>query len=132
MAKPFTGPDPKKNKIVAAIKVVIFASKTAVFAFLYPLSKAKILFFSVFTSSFILSKIKTLASTAMPTVKIIPAIPGRVKVASNKVKIPTNKNKLIIKATLAIKPKIFYLYNIKNITKRKPITRANIPELIES
>ena len=45
MAKPFTGPDPKKNKIVAAIKVVIFASKTAVFAFLYPLSKAKILFF---------------------------------------------------------------------------------------
>ena len=26
-AKPFTGPDPKINKIKAAIKVVIFASK---------------------------------------------------------------------------------------------------------
>ena len=47
-------------------------------------------------------------------------------------KIPTNKNKLTIKATLAIKPKILYLYNIKNITKKKPMTKANIPELIES
>ena len=28
----------------------------------------------------------------------MPAIPGKVKVASNKVKNPTNKNKLIIKA----------------------------------
>jgi hypothetical protein len=26
--KPFIGPDPKKNKIIAAINVVIFASKT--------------------------------------------------------------------------------------------------------
>ena len=49
------------------------------------------LFFSSLTSSFILSKIKTLASTAIPTVKIIPAIPGNVSVASNNVKIPTNK-----------------------------------------
>ena len=34
------------------------------------------------------SKIKTLASTAIPTVKIIPAIPGKVSVASNIVSIP--------------------------------------------
>ena len=32
IAKPFTGPDPKANKIIAAIKVVIFASKTVIFA----------------------------------------------------------------------------------------------------
>ena len=68
-----------------------------------------ILFFSRSVSSFILSKIKTFASTAIPTVKIIPAIPGSVRVASNNVKIPTNKNKLEIKARLAIKPKNLYL-----------------------
>ena len=44
----------------------------------------------------ILSNIKTLASTAIPTVKIIPAIPGKVSVASNNVKIPTKKNKFKI------------------------------------
>ena len=38
--KPFMGPDPIKNKITAAIKVVIFASITAVLDFSYPLSKA--------------------------------------------------------------------------------------------
>ena len=70
--------------------------------------KLIIWFFSILISSFILSKIKTFASTAIPTVKIIPAIPGKVKVASNKVKIPTNKNKFKIKAILAIKPKILY------------------------
>ena len=43
--------------------------------------------FSVFNSSLILSKIKTFASTAIPTVKIIPAIPGNVNVASKIVRI---------------------------------------------
>ena len=33
IAKPFTGPDPKANKIIAAIKVVIFASMTVILAF---------------------------------------------------------------------------------------------------
>ena len=32
IAKPFTGPEPKANKIIAAIKVVIFASKTVILA----------------------------------------------------------------------------------------------------
>ena len=54
------------------------------------------------------------------------------RVASNNVKIPTNKNKLIINAVLAIKPKTLYLYNIKKITRKKPIIRANIPASIES
>ena len=34
IAKPFTGPEPKANKIIAAIKVVILASKTVIFALL--------------------------------------------------------------------------------------------------
>ena len=78
IAKPLTGPDPKKNKIIVAIKVVIFASKTVILALLYPKSKACIEDFSV-SNSLILSNIKTFASTIIPTVKIIPAIPGKVK-----------------------------------------------------
>ena len=59
----------------------------------------------------ILSKISTFASTAIPTVKIIPAIPGNVKVASNIVRIPTNKNKFIIRVKFVISPKILYFKN---------------------
>ena len=47
MAKPFTGPEPNANKIIAAINVVIFASNTVIFAFEYPVSKACITDFSV-------------------------------------------------------------------------------------
>ena len=54
-AKPFTGPDPKINRIAAAIKVVTFASITVILALLYPVSNACIIDFSVFNSSFILS-----------------------------------------------------------------------------
>ena len=43
--KPFIGPDPMKNRIIAAINVVMFASKIVVLDFIYPLSKAIILFF---------------------------------------------------------------------------------------
>ena len=63
---------------------------------------------------------------------MIPAIPGSVNVASNKVKIPTKKNKLINSVMLAIRPKILYLTNIKIITNKKPIIRAITPALIES
>ena len=37
---PLTGPDPKKNKMIAEINVVILASITAVLERLYPLSNA--------------------------------------------------------------------------------------------
>ena len=93
--KTFIGPDPIKNSIIAANNVVIFASKIAVLDFVYPLSKAIMLFFSFLISSLILSKIKTFASTAIPTVNIIPAIPGNVRVASKSVKILKVKRRLI-------------------------------------
>ena len=32
IAKPLTGPEPKANKMIAAIKVVILASRTVIFA----------------------------------------------------------------------------------------------------
>ena len=40
IANPFTGPDPNANKIIAAIRVVILASRTVIFAFEYPVSNA--------------------------------------------------------------------------------------------
>ena len=107
--KPFTGPDPIKNKMNAAIRVVMFASKIVVLDFVYPASKAIIGFFSFLVSSLIRSKIKTFASTAIPTVKIIPAIPGKVYVASNKVRIPISKKRFETRAKLAINPNALYL-----------------------
>ena len=90
-----------KKSMKAAIKVVIFASKIVVLDFVYPLSKATILLFSDFDSSLILSKINTLASTAIPIVKTIPAIPGSVKVALIIVKIDNKIIKLKINAMFA-------------------------------
>ena len=37
---PFTGPEPKANNMTAAINVVMLASRTVIFAFDYPESKA--------------------------------------------------------------------------------------------
>ena len=73
-----------------------------------------------------------MASTAIPTVKIIPAIPGKVNVASKRVNIPKRINKFIINVTLVINPNIRYFTNIKIITKRKPMANAIIPAFIES
>ena len=39
-AKPLIGPEPKKNKIIAAISVVMLASNTAFLDLLYPESNA--------------------------------------------------------------------------------------------
>ena len=131
-AKPFIGPVPNINNIIDAISVVIFASNMVTIDFLKPISKACILFLSSFNSSLILSKIRTFASTAIPTVKIIPAIPGKVKVASIIVSKPININRLDIREMLATKPKNLYLISINKITREKPTIKDIIPDLIES
>ena len=58
------------------------------------------------SSSRILEKINTLASTAIPTVKTIPAIPGKVRVADKIDMIAVMRIRLKITAMLANKPKI--------------------------
>ena len=63
---------------------------------------------------------------------MIPAIPGKVKVASKIVNIPINISKFAINAMLATNPKILYLYNINKITKTNPINKDLIPDFIES
>ena len=104
IAKPFTGPVPIRYKIKAAISVVTFASKIVTKALEKPslIAVCGSLFFS---SSRILENIKTLASTAMPTVKTIPAIPGSVKEAPRRDITPVIKMRLIIKEIFAAIPK---------------------------
>ena len=62
-----------------------------------------------FNSSLILEKIRTFASTAIPTVKTIPAIPGNVSVAPSNDIIPVIRTRLEASATFAANPNLFVL-----------------------
>ena len=103
--KPLIGPDPKEYRHSAANSVVKLESIIVVRARLYPASIAEIGVRPKATSSRILSKIKTFASTAIPIVKTIPAIPGSVKVACSTDNAPTIKTMLKNRAILAKTPK---------------------------
>ena len=88
VAKPLIGPEPKIYNTSAVRPVVMFASNIEDSALLKP---SLIDFFNPFSflnSSLILSNIKTLASTDIPIVRTIPAIPGRVRTAPRPAKIP--------------------------------------------
>ena len=100
------GPLPKIKSANAAIKVVRFASTIVETALLNPWSIDSNIFFLNKFSSLILSKINTLASTAIPIVRTIPAIPGRVNVAWIIVKTDIKKTIFIINETFANKPYI--------------------------
>ncbi len=104
IAKPLIGPEPNWYKISAARIVVTFASIIVVIALEKPLSTADLDFLPFSNSSLILSKIITFASTAIPTVKINPAIPGNVRVASNIDKIDKTSIRLKINPVEAMKP----------------------------
>ena len=80
------GPVPNWYKTKDAIRVVTFASIMVVSALSYPESIAAFGVFPLRSSSLILSKIITLASMDIPTVRIKPAIPGSVRVACNDAK----------------------------------------------
>ena len=82
-ANPFTGPVPNVNKIVVIIRVVMFESNIATNPLLNPTPILLMILFPNLNSSFILSKIITLASTAIPAERISPAIPGKVRVEIN-------------------------------------------------
>ena len=78
---PLTEPDPKMIKIIPIKIVVTFPSKIALNAFSYPILMASNNPLPERNSSRIRSLISTLASTAIPNVNTIPAIPGKVKAA---------------------------------------------------
>ena len=104
VAKPLIGPDPIKDRTNAVNNVVMFASKIVSKALLYPLLIALDGIFPKSISSLILSKIITLASTVIPTVKSNPAIPGNVKTAFIDTKTPNTMRRFKRRAKLAITP----------------------------
>ena len=81
----------KENKINADKPVVIFASNIEDKAFAKPSSIAATCFLPFIISSLILSYIRTFASTRIPIVNTIPAIPGNVKTAPRPERIPKYK-----------------------------------------
>ncbi|GFQ67924.1 hypothetical protein TNCT_693921 [Trichonephila clavata] len=94
------------NIIPAAINVVIFESSIVFIAFLNPSSIARSTLLPDLISSRIRSNIKTFASTAIPTVSAIPAIPGKVRVASSRVRIDNIRTTLEKSATEANTPNL--------------------------
>jgi len=90
-AKPCIALVPYTYNTPAAIIVVMFASKIVDKERLLPARKALIVDFPERNSSFTLSKVIMLASTAIPTPRISAAIPGNVKTAFNQLKITNTK-----------------------------------------
>ena len=100
VANPFIGPVPNVYRIKAVSPVVMFASKIEDNALEKPSRTASFCPLPLYSSSRIRSYISTLASTAIPIVRTIPAIPGRVSTAPRPDKIPKIKSILSNKATL--------------------------------
>ena len=101
VAKPLIGPVPNIYNTSAVKPVVILASKIEERALLKPSLIDCFKPFSFFSSSLTLSKIRTFASTDIPIVRTIPAIPGRVRTAPRPARIPNIKTMFSIKAISA-------------------------------
>ena len=83
-------------------------------------------------SSRILSLIRIFASTAIPIVRMRPAMPGKVNVAPNSVSAPNTNAMLILRAKLAIAPQRPYIATINASTNKAPATPLSMPVLIAS
>ncbi len=86
------------------ISVVMFASKIVVLARPNPFRIAILIAAPLFISSRMRSKINTLASTDIPTVRTSPAKPGRVNVALKAIIRPNVSSKLASSAKQATMP----------------------------
>ena len=91
------GPVPNTNNINAVRPVVMLASRMEDRALLNPSATALRIPFPLRNSSRTRSKINTLASTEIPIVSTIPAIPGKVKTAPNPARTPNISNMLKVK-----------------------------------
>ena len=103
-AKPLTAPVPTYIRIKDVSKVVMLESNTAEKARSYPISTAVRSLWPFSSSSRMRSKTSTLASTAMPMVRMIPAMPGKVSVQLNAAIAPIINITLSHSAVTAIKP----------------------------
>ena len=89
---------------MATIRVVILASRIVTIARSKPCVIAVCGGDPLRISSRIRAKINTLASTAIPTVSTMPAMPGKVSVAPSRDMMPTNKIRLPDSAITAAMP----------------------------
>jgi len=92
------------SKINPVRPVVMFASRIEESAFPKPSLIASACDFPFSNSSLILSNIRTFASTDIPMVNTIPAIPGKVRTAPNPANIPKMKRMFTANAISAYHP----------------------------
>ena len=104
VANPLIGPEPNTNNIIAVSPVVMLASKIEERALLKPSAIARVFPFPLANSSLIRSKISTFASTDIPMVNTIPAIPGRVNTAFKLTNTPKISTMFSNKAMSAKRP----------------------------
>ena len=103
-AKPLTMLVPQQYRIAQVIIVVILESKILVKALSNPELIAVKSVLPAFSSSFVLSKINMFASTAIPILRMKPAIPARVNVTPNNLNIAKRITPYMQSAMSAIKP----------------------------
>src|ERR1700733_4505085 len=103
-AKPFTGPVPKRKRMAAETIVVTWVSRMVVHACAKPWSTAAAGDLPARSSSRMRSKMSTFESTPMPTVRITPAIPGKVSVAVVKPMKPSRITRFRKSARSALMP----------------------------
>ena len=123
-ANPFTVPEPLNQRTAAAIKVVMLPSTIADIAFWKPVFNAFFTLLPRDISSRTRAKMMTLASTAMPILRMIPAIPGRVRVTLNAFNIRSTSSVYITSARLEASPGRKYTKIIKMNTMASPIAPA--------
>ena len=103
-ANPRIGPVPKTNRKIAETMVVTWVSMIVTKALLKPKSTEDGMVLPSLISSRMRSKISTFESTAIPIVKMTPAMPGKVSVAPNITRAASNRTKFKIKASTALIP----------------------------
>ena len=128
-AKPFTEEVPSQNKTMAVIILEMFESRIESQARANPSCIASFKCFPLASSSRILSKMRMLASTAIPIERINPARPAAVRVTGISLKIASDKATYIIRDTAATTPGNRYQRIMKITTSRKPHRPARTPAL---
>ena len=89
---------------------------------------AELTVFPAAISSLIRANTMTFASTAIPIPRIIPAIPGSVRVISNQYTNAITSDVYIPSPTDAANPEIPYITIMKSITSARPIPAAFIDD----
>jgi len=104
IANPRMGPVPNWNRKIAAMIVVILASRIVLKAREKPEEIELSTLLPCASSYPIRSQTRTFASTAIPIVNMIPAIPGNVRLALKYASAPIRIRILRIRAAMALNP----------------------------